>query len=170
MSASRPELLPYGEGNLLEGIPDTMPHDPNKPPSKTPDGWLWAEHVGRSLGYSNMRTFPVYFDGSGCCILKRDDLIAAVKHRINLEHPTRRFKYLALLDVEYEDGIVVAIRDEAVLLQFYRLVHPMLMLQTATRFRGEERERSGFWERGREWAKICANQLKWWRQEHPNAK
>jgi len=161
MSSKKPLMTPY-EYDLLEGVSDIMIHDSKTPPSKTPDGDKWPRHVAETLGFIVDNIFPVNWDGSGCHILsKMDDEYA----RVALDHPARRFKFLALLDVAYDHGIVVGIRNEAALLQFYRLIQPMLTLQTDTRFRSEG-EDDGWWNGGRAWMQIYHNDKR--RQQQKN--
>ena len=147
MSSTDPKLLPFDQGDLLEGVDDVIIWDnsDDKPPSAAPDGDKWPEHVAEALGFSISRSFPIYWDGSGCHILSR---MADQYAKVDPKHVARCFQYLALLDVSYDEGIMVGIRDEAALLQFYRLVQPMFAVQMDERFRTDKQR--GWWDRGRE--------------------
>lgn len=162
MSTSHAELIPYEEGDLLAGVPDGIPPDEDRPPRCEPDGDRWPERVAKSLGFWVIDKYPVYWDGTGCHVLSRSDS----RPGISADLPARRFKFLALLDVAYEEGIVVGIRDEAALLQFYRLVQPMLTLQVDKRFRWEGHE-DGWWNRGRAATRFYQQDVREYQKKHP---
>jgi hypothetical protein len=148
ISSAEPALIPYSN-NLLEGTDSDENCQANSPPCKTLPGECWPRRVCNLLGFCLCNTFPVYWDGGGCLIFARSD---PRDLNIPISRPARQFKYLAFLDVVYEEGIVVGIPDEAALLQFYQLIQPMLTLQIDKRFHWKNDE--GYWDGGKSWDEI----------------
>ncbi len=130
--------------DLLKDVGE-MPEDAyteDGSPSRVPDCRLWAQHVARSLGFYVIESYPTAWDESGCFILHQ--------HKMENEPCTRarEFEYIALLAVSYEDDIVIGISNAAALLQFYRLVQPLLTMQADARFHNDV-DVEGRWENGR---------------------
>jgi len=120
---------------------------PSSSPGVTPDARLWAQHVAHNLGFEVVESYPVDWDESGCFILRRREMTQGPVNQ------ARDFEYLAILAVSYENEIVVGIRDAAALLQFYRLVQPLLTMQADARFHNDV-DVDGRWENGRNFQDI----------------
>jgi hypothetical protein len=171
-SSVQPELLPLDKeyGDLLEGIDDNaastgVDADYARHPYR-PDGTQWSETVAKYLGFTIMESLATCFDGSGCVILSRCEKSIFVPET----HPARRFKFLSVLSISYEEDIIVAIRDEAALLQYYRLIESFLRLTTDNSFQDTTRGPSkGGWDQGRNW-KAIADSRKAYFDAHPDQK
>ena len=164
-SSKRPELIPY-DGDLLDGIDVRLENlnaeraenirlrmereergeQPKYQEPKAPNHEDWPQDVGRAFGFFVSEKFPVHWDGCGSYILR------SYREPVDLpdQHPLKGVKFLAIVAVSYDVEITVAIRDGAALLQFYRLLEPMLRLQSDRRFRRGKNE-EGFWNNGKEW-------------------
>ncbi|NWG32694.1 MAG: hypothetical protein HXY29_14565 [Rhodocyclaceae bacterium] len=150
ISTSRPRLS-LCEDDLLEGVCEWNGGWGDNG-GKTPLAYQWADHVAEALGFHRVRELPLYWDGQGCVILKRWKEPAA-----GLEnHPARRFRYLALVNTDYDEEIVVGIAGPAALLQFYSLVRPWLALASDPSFRdGKRGDHDGNWNEGANWKDHC---------------
>ena len=154
MSRTEPVITPSHLTDFLKTgddlSDDAYPDDGS--PSRTPDCRLWAQHVAKSLGFYVIESYPTAWDESGCFILHR--------HKMENEPCTRvrEFEYIALLAVSYENDIVVGIPNAAALLQFYRLVQPLLTMQADARFH-DDVDVDGRWENGRNFQDIYQSLL-----------
>ena len=173
-SSNTPQLVPLDKefGDLLEGLENSAANiavdaDYSRHPYR-PDGTQWAEVVAKHLGFSLMESLATCFDGSGCVILRRDD---GKPRFVSETHPARKFKFLSVLSISYEEEIIVAIRDEAALLQYFRLVESFLRLTTDKNFQDTTgpRSNSGDWDQGRNWKAITDNRKAYF-AAHPEQK
>ena len=151
MSTSGPKLNPC-QHDLLKGVGDWTEDGSN-----TPLAYQWADHVGKTLGFHRIQELPLYWDGQGCVILQRE----AKPTTCPESHPAREFRYLALVNLAYDDEIVVGICGVAALLQFYALVQPWLALAGDPSFRFNVRgDKSGMWNGGASWKDVSAARRK----------